>query len=341
MLRVRAPLRIGLAGGGTDVPPFTINYGGCVLNTTIDKYAYAFLEETQDELIQFINQDLNNDQVYKLSEFKKIKEDKTLIAAVYSYFCKEYNKNEPVALRIQTFCEVPMGSGLGSSSTLVVAICELFNRFFNCGLNKFEITNISFKIEREILGFAGGFQDYYSATFGGFNFMEFGPENNLKIEALDLEKDFCLELESSMILAFTGQSRVSSKIIENQQHKIIEDSKNTISSLLTMKKQAYEMKKILLSGDLHLFKKLINLGWENKKKTSDLITNRKLDSLIASCFNSGAEACKISGAGGGGFMIIITKPEKRFSINNILKLNNIMTMNFTFTEKGSTIWETN
>ena len=339
MLRVRAPLRIGLAGGGTDVPPFSKETGGCVINTTIDKYAYAFLEETTNNKIHFINQDIRNENIYSFSQYPEIGREKSLIAAVYTFFCKKYNLNKPKSLKIQTFCEVPMGSGLGSSSTLVITLCELMNQFFKSRLNRFEISELAFKIEREILGFAGGYQDYYSAAIGGFNFMKFGPDKNLEIETLSLEKRFRLELESSMILAYTGLSRVSAKIIESQREGIIKQSEQTLKNLLEMKKQTYEMREILLSGDINKFKELINLGWEKKKNTSPFISNEKLDFLIKSCFDAGAEACKISGAGGGGFMIIITKPEKRHALNTFLKANSIITMNFTFTEEGSTFWE--
>ena len=336
MLIARAPLRIGLAGGGSDVPPFCDEEGGNVINATIDKFVFAFLEENDKKEILFVNQDLEKFNKYNLDQIKEIDSKKSLIEGVYSYFCKKYNNGKLIALRIETYCEIPFGSGLGTSSTIVVALCELLNNFFNAKLSRYELAKIAYQIERENLGLDGGYQDHFSAAFGGINMLSIGPKNQFNVENLEIKKETLLQLESSTLLAYSGLSRQSEKIINDQ--KLVYKKDSSISALRNIKNEAIKMKEIILKNDFASLFKTINYGWEQKKKTSQLVSNHYLDNLINSCFEFDAKACKVSGAGGGGFLIIMIDPQKKYKLMKFLKKKDIFMLNFTFVNQGCISW---
>jgi len=325
-----------LAGGGSDVPPFCHEEGGSVINATIDKFVFAFLEESKNKEILFVNQDLDKVNKYNLNQIKEIDSQKSLIEGVYSYFCKRYNNGNLIALRIETYCEIPFGSGLGTSSTIVVALCELLNNFFNAKLSRYELAKVAYQIERENLGLAGGYQDHFSASFGGINMINIGPENHFNVENLNIKKQTLLQLESSILLAYSGLSRESEKIIIDQ--KLVYQKDSSISALRNIKHEAIKLKKIILNNDFESLFKIINYGWEQKKKTSKLVSNAYLDDLINTCFEFEAKACKVSGAGGGGFIIIMINPQKKYKLMKFLKTQHIFMLNFTFVNQGCVSW---
>lgn len=220
IIRARAPLRLGLAGGGTDVSPYCDEYGGYVLNATIDRYAYAVIKTLNEPVVRFVATDQQTEKVTAVDEPLLLNGKLDLHKAVYKHMIQHYNKGKPIPMELSTFCDAPAGSGLGSSSTLVVVMIRAFTELLNLSLDDYAIAHLAFKIERVDCGLQGGRQDQYSATFGGFNFMEFYADERAVINPLRIKNWIICELEASLLLFYTGVSRESAKIIADQSSNV-------------------------------------------------------------------------------------------------------------------------
>lgn len=338
IVRSRAPLRIGFAGGGTDVSPYCDLYGGIVINSTIDRYAYSTIEMNDDDSIIFLSQDLNIKLTFDIKEKIEILDELKIHRAVYSHFMKNYNNNLNISIKLSTFCDAPPGSGLGSSSTLVVAMVKSFVEFFNLAFDDYAVSQLAFQIEREDCALKGGKQDQYSAAFGGFNFMEFGSKNYINVTPLKIKNWIINELEASLILYFTGISRDSSKIISQQSDSVKIKNKKSIEALHLMKKEAISMKESIMTGD---FKGIINSlksGWESKKTSANSVTNELIEDIHYEAIRAGALAGRLSGAGGGGFMLFYVPVQKRVNVINALKKFDGYSCNCHFTFHGAQSW---
>jgi D-glycero-alpha-D-manno-heptose-7-phosphate kinase len=237
-----------------------------------------------------------------------------------------------------TYSDAPAGSGLGSSSTMVVAIIKAFTEWLNLPLGEYDIADLAHRIERIDLGMSGGKQDQYAATFGGFNFMEFFENEKVIVNPLRLKRWIRNELEASLVLYYTGVSRESSNIIKEQiEHAERGDSKN-IESMHELKRQAVLMKEALLKGDFNSFSQCLFNGWAAKKNAAASITNSFLNNLYGYAIEHGAESAKISGAGGGGFMMIYCNPCKRIGLIKALKEKGGIVLTPSFTEIGTQAW---
>lgn len=299
LVRARAPYRLGLAGGGTDVKGYSDTYGGCVLNSTINMFANTFIDDgINDCQLVFESKDLNQREEYELSEELLYDSGLILHKAVYDYVILNYNRGVRVPLKLVTIGEAPVGSGLGSSSTLVVSMLEAFRCYLNLPLGEYDVAKAAFEIEREICGLAGGKQDQYAATFGGFNFMEFGSGGRVVINPLRIRGDFISELELSILLYFSGVSRSSADIIKDQSDSIT-DSAAALNAMHRVKDSAIQMKAHLLRGDINSMTLQLRESWLDKKATSKSVSNDIIDSVEATLMNEGATAFKVSGAGGG------------------------------------------
>jgi D-glycero-alpha-D-manno-heptose-7-phosphate kinase len=338
IIRSKAPLRLGLGGGGTDIESFYNIYGGAVLNATINLYAYCTLKFKKNNKIKFIASDLQQSFECETTNFIEPKGEMVLHKAIYNHIVKNFNNNEPINHELTTYCEVPAGSGLGSSSTLVVAIIKAYAELLNLSLGDYDIANLAYEIERINLGMKGGKQDQFASSFGGFNFMEFYEKNKTIINPLRIRKWIISEFEQSLILFNTGKSRISSNIINDQDKKITEKSEKTISSMLEIKQEAINIKEHLLKGDFDKIAESIQKGWIAKKNSSQSITNNDLDKLYERVINSGALAGKISGAGGGGFFMFLVKPEKRMDVLRALEKENGKVYPCHFIEDGVSSW---
>jgi D-glycero-alpha-D-manno-heptose-7-phosphate kinase len=252
IIRSKAPLRLGFAGGGTDIASYYNRYGGYVLNATVDMYAYCTIEPNETGKVEFVAADLDKKEEYSTCEKLPLSPTLPLHTGIYNRIIADYIK-KPLSFRMTTYSDAPAGSGLGSSSTMVVAIIKAFTEWHNLPLGEYDIASLAYKIEREDIGFAGGKQDQYAATFGGFNFMEFYENERVIVNPLRLKRWIRNELEASLILYYTGVSRESANIIKEQiQHTQKGDSKN-IESMHEMKNQAVLMKEALLKGDFKGF----------------------------------------------------------------------------------------
>jgi D-glycero-alpha-D-manno-heptose-7-phosphate kinase len=308
LIRSRAPLRLGLAGGGTDVSPYCDEFGGAVLNATIDYYAYAALEPLSTDRVEFVSADLNQSAGYAAQPELACDGCLDLFKAVYNHVVRNYHHGNPLSLRMSTRVDVPAGSGLGSSSTLVVAMLAAYVEWLSLPLGDYELAHSAFVIEREEAGLQGGKQDQYAAAFGGFNFMEFGSNARVLVNPLRVKEWVVSELEASLLLYFTGNSRTSANIIQEQSRNVRDRNAPALDAMHSIKEEAFRMKECLLRGNFKALHEVLHSSWESKKRMAALITNEQIERLYACALEAGAYCAKISGAGGGGFMWFLTDP---------------------------------
>ncbi len=338
IIRSKAPLRLGLAGGGSDVSPYSDIYGGVILNATINLYAYCTIEETEDNKISIIAFDANCNKCYSSNEKLDIDGNAILIKGVYNRIIKDYNLN-PLSFRITTYNDAPAGSGLGTSSTMVVCILKCFVEWLGLPLGDYEIARLAYEIERKDLGLSGGKQDQYAAAFGGFNYMEFLQNDIVIVNPLKIKRWVIDELEASMLLYFTGASRSSAKIIDEQKKSTSEGENSAVLAMHNIKRSAVDMKLAILKGDIKSFANIIKDGWENKKKMANHITNPMIEEAMAVAMASGAKAGKVSGAGGGGFIMFVVEPTRKKELEFALKKLDGFVMPFTFCDGGAHGWK--
>ena len=340
IVRSRAPLRLGLAGGGTDVSPFCDQHGGFVMNVTINKYAYATIDASPDGNVCFHALDADLMQCVKPEEADLAPGPLQLMKGVYRRITMQYLDGRAPAIRVRASSDAPPGSGLGSSSTMVVALVTAFAEYFDLPLGEYEIAHLAYDIERKDLGLSGGKQDQYAASFGGFNFMEFYAGDRVIVNPLRIKDWIWNELEASLVLYFTGVSRASAKIIDEQSRNIREGRSDSLDAMHRLKQEAVQMKEALLRGDLARFAQVMQSGWEAKKQTASSIANPMIDELEALAFANGAHATKVSGAGGGGFMMFFCDPAERVRLVRALAGAGGTVYDTHFTPYGASSWKT-
>jgi D-glycero-alpha-D-manno-heptose-7-phosphate kinase len=340
IIRTKAPLRLGFAGGGTDVEPFCNEYGGCVLNVTINLYAYCTLKPRKDGKIIFRSPDMN--ETFECDATSELEIDKVLPLhkGVYNRIVRQFNQGKPLSFELTTYSDAPSGSGLGTSSTMVVAILRTFVEWLGLPLGEYDVARLAYDIERCDLGFAGGSQDQYAAVFGGLNYMEFYDNHKVIVNPLRLKKWIRYEMENSLVLYYTGKSHDSSKIILEQKKATENKNSSNFEGLLEIKAKARQMKEDVLLGDFRGIAETLNEAWIAKKKTSSAISNPQIDELHDFAMAHGARAAKISGAGGGGVMMCWCNPEDRYSLVEALNgLNKGHVFCVDFVEKGVQSWK--
>jgi D-glycero-alpha-D-manno-heptose-7-phosphate kinase len=338
IIRSKAPLRLGFAGGGTDIASYYNLYGGYILNATIDMYAFCTMEPADDGAIIFTAADIEKEEKYDAVLELKTDTDLKLHTGVYNRIIKNFNNGRPLSFRMTTYSDAPAGSGLGSSSTMVVAMVKAYTEYLNLPLGEYDIAALAYQIERIDLGLAGGKQDQYAATFGGFNFMEFEGGERVIVNPLRIKRWIRNELENSLVLYYTGISRESARIIERQIEGTKSSKQEHLESMHELKNQAVKMKEAILKGDFALFSRCLERGWEAKKHAASGITNPFIDELYEYARSSGAESAKISGAGGGGFMMLFCDPRSRMTLIRALKKRDGVVMTPSFTEIGTQAW---
>lgn len=338
IVRARAPLRLGLAGGGTDVSPYCDMHGGHVLNATIDRYAYAVIRTLDDPRIRLAATDQQLECDERIADRLELDGTLNLHKAVYNKMIHHYNGGRPMALEMSSFCEAPPGSGLGSSSTLVVVLIRAFAELLNLPLDDYTIARLAFEAERVDCGLQGGRQDQYAATFGGFNFMEFYSNERVVVTPLRVKNWIICELEASLVLFHTGVSRDSSNIIEEQRVGVMAGADDAIAAMHGIKQEALVMKECLLRGDFRGIADSMRLGWANKKRSAKVVSNPRINKIYDSAIDAGALAGKVSGAGGGGFMMLVVPPERRMDVARALSGFDGQVSNCHFTKQGTQAW---
>jgi len=338
LIRAKAPLRIGLGGGGTDIPSYSEKFGGAILNTTISMYAYANIEPLESKRIILNAVDRNVCLEFGAESYLEPDGNLDLLKGVYNRIVRDFS-GKPLSFRLSTHVDAPPGSGLGSSSTLVVAIVGAFAEWLRLPLGEYDIAKLAYEIEREDLGFAGGRQDQYAATFGGFNFMEFNSGSKVLVNPLRIKQDNKIELEFNLILFYTSISRLSSKIIEIQSRNIHEGSEERLEAMHDLKKQAFMLKEALLTERLDDIGEILHYGWKCKKKTASEVSSPQIDEMYETALGAGATGGKISGAGGGGFVFFYCPGNTRYQVIEALKKFGGEFRRYNFTDYGLVTWK--
>lgn len=333
----RAPFRIGLAGGGTDVSPFSDLYGGIILNSTIDLYATAVLIPRNDGKIIINARNTGTRVELEATECLENVPGLSLQTGVYNHIVQNFSK-KPLSFELITEIDVPTGSGLGTSSTIVVAILGAFMEWLKLPFGEYDIAQRALIIERKELKMAGGKQDQYAATFGGFNFMEFHKNDRVIVNPLRIKSYLKRELNYHLLLFYTKTKRESSDIIEVQKNNFKNELPEVLEASHNLKEQAVKMKEALLIGDLEHIGELLNMGWENKKVLADAISNTQIEEIYDTAMQAGALGGKISGAGGGGFMIFYCPNNSRFNVIDKLKSLGVVHQNYNFQNTGLETW---
>jgi D-glycero-alpha-D-manno-heptose-7-phosphate kinase len=337
-IRARAPLRLGLAGGGTDLSPFCDEFGGSVMNATVALYAYAHLIPRTDGRIRFEAAEQGEHVEVDAAPFVEAVGPSLLHRGVYNRIVKEFNGGRPLSLTLRTTVDVPSGSGMGGSSALVVAILEAYRHYLQLPFGEYDLAQLAFDIERNDLKLAGGKQDQYAAAFGGFNFMEFYADNRVIVNPLRVRPSVVRELEASLVLYYTGSSRQSAQIIEAQQKNVVHANTKSVEAMKALKREAIEMKEALLRGSMKDVASTLERGWVAKKATASAVSNTEIDRILEKSIEHGALAGKVSGAGGGGFVLILTEATSRQRILDMLAKEPGRVLPCNFVDDGALSW---
>jgi len=331
-IRARAPLRISFAGGGTDVPPYPATEGGCVLSATIDRYAYGSLTSRMDRTVTIESADFKSTAEMTLDQEILCDGSMDLIKAAIRRFANRGTCGYDLVLR----SNAPPGSGLGSSSAMMVTLTGLLSEHYRAELGSYRIAELAYAIEREDLGITGGMQDQYAATFGGFNFIEFN--DRVIVNPLRIRAEIAHELELSFLLCFTGITRDSARVIEDQTRRAVDQAQDTLAGLRAQKELAVAMKVALLTGELNEFGALLGEAWVQKKRISPIISNDRIDELYDLALSRGALSGKLTGAGGGGYILFFCDFTKKHRVIEALEFAGATVTEFTFDTKGLTTW---
>jgi D-glycero-alpha-D-manno-heptose-7-phosphate kinase len=338
LIRSKAPLRLGLAGGGSDVAPYCDLYGGAVLNASISLSSFCTIEPCHDGTVTFIANDRDEIFTARCAESYVYDGLLDLHKGVYNRVIRDFNHGEPLSLKISTHSDAPAGSGLGSSSTMVVAILTAFAELLHLPLGEYDVAHLAFEIERQDIGLRGGAQDQYAATFGGVNFMEFHEHNRVTVNPLRIKQWILSELEASTVLYYTGVSRSSDKIIAQQIESFKSGGGKSVEAVHQLKRDASAMKDALLRGNIRGFGEILGRSWETKRNLADQISNTEIEEVMDVARKAGAWSGKVSGAGGGGFIVFIVDPVDRVRLIRSLNQLNGDVVSFQFEPNGASAW---
>ncbi|MCR2110270.1 dehydrogenase [Campylobacter upsaliensis] len=334
-IRSQTPLRLGLAGGGTDINLYCDTYTGYVLNATISLFVHCTLIERGDNKIIFDSPDTGGYCEYESTLNLENDGKLDIFKAVYNRIVKDYAK-KPLSFSLHTYSDVPSGSGLGGSSTLVVGMLKVYAEWLNLPLGEYEIAKLAYEIEREDLGIVGGAQDQYAATFGGFNFMEFYADKRVIVNPLRIRNYIVSELESRVVLYFTNITREAKDIEEHKKGKL-GDSKS-LEAMHSIKQDAIDMKEALFRADFKRLGEILERSWRSKKTISEIVSNDELERIYHLAVSNGAYSGKTSGAGAGGFMFFLSEPTQKYRLCELLNKQGGYVANFSFIKEGAKSW---
>lgn len=337
LYRSKAPLRLGLAGGGSDVSPYSDLHGGAILNATINMYAFATIEPRNDNKIVFNAVDKGESVEFDSVLELPINGTLDLFRGIYNRVVKDF-AHKALSFTLTTYVDAPPGSGLGTSSTLVTAVLGAFTEWLKLPLGEYDLAHLAYEIERVDLDMAGGKQDQYAATFGGVNFMEFYTDDKVIVNPLRIKSNILNELAYNLVLYYTGTSRVSAQIIEAQRQNVTKNKTTSIDAMHRIKQQAIIMKEALLKGELKEIGEILDYGWQQKKQMASNITNAAIDKLYSQAIEMGATGGKISGAGGGGFMFFYCPGTSRHQVIEMLSKSGGQVKRYEFVTQGLQSW---
>ena len=324
-------MRISFGGGGTDLASYYEKYGGVVVSAAINKYVYTILEMRLDDRIQIISSDLQLNQTVSDAYHLKYGEGLDIPVAVLKHF------NMQRGLNIFMASEIPPGTGLGSSGAVTVNMINTINHLERLKLGKKEMAELAYKIEFHDLGMPIGKQDEYASALGGINFIRFNRNGTAEVEPLKIPREVKLRLENDVMLFFTGRTRESSKILRSQDKSTREKAGTVVDSLHAIKQVAYDVKKAIESGDLVEFGRLLDHSWQTKKNLAQGITNPRIDKLMGIAKKNGALGGKLTGAGGGGYMMLFCEKANQRKVTKALAAEGLSPLDFHFDKKGASI----
>jgi D-glycero-alpha-D-manno-heptose-7-phosphate kinase len=333
LIRAKAPLRISFAGGGTDVPPFPAREGGLVLNATINRYAYGTLRPRMDGGITIHSHDYGSSIQLAPREMPDFDGKLDLAKAAIRRFADGDQHGFDLLLH----SNAPPGSGLGSSSAMMVALIGVLKEFRNVPVTDYELAELAHSIERDELGISGGRQDQYAATFGGFNFIELSGDHAV-VNPLRIAPDIVLELEHNLLLCYTGTTRQSDHIIEDQMGRYERGEADTVAGLIAQKELAVEMKNALLQRRLGRFGELLDAAWQAKKRMSARISTGRIDELYEAALGAGALGGKVTGAGGGGYLLLYCRHDRKHEVAARMRELGASVDEFAFESAGLRTW---
>ncbi len=330
VVRSKAPLRISFCGGGTDVPPYPETHGGCVLSCTIDKFAYVSIRRRDDDRIRVTSLDQRVDMEYNRADTVGGDGKLDIAHSIFRRFG---------SLSIECFMQsnAPPGSGLGSSSTMIVALIAALARYRGLDFTRYETAQLAYKVEREDLRIVGGMQDQYAAAFGGFNFIEF-TKDGVVVNPLRISEDALNELHYHLLLCYTGSTRLSSNILKEQTNNVTTGVTAVMDSLAQLKALTVDLKQALLRGRFAEFGDLLDQAWWLKKTLASAISNDQIDELYDVAKSNGAIGGKILGAGGGGFLLLFVPFTRRERIATAMEAAGGKVVDFQFDGAGVRTW---
>ncbi|HEY7354652.1 MAG TPA: hypothetical protein VH596_17930 [Terriglobales bacterium] len=330
MLIVRSPVRISFGGGGTDLPAYYEKYGGAVLSTAINKFFYTVVGKRFDQCIQIISSDLRVCERWR--DFSSLEIEGTSLEIPVAVL-KDLDYEIHADLFLAS--EIPPGTGLGSSASVCVNVLKTLTTYLRMPLSKRDLAERAFRIARNVLHRHVGKQDEYAAAFGGLNFIEFLPDGATKVEPILLSPSILAELQSSLLLFFTGAAHHSWGILEEQERSTAEGARKPVEALHEIKAFAYRMRDALNSGDLRSFAAMLHESWLAKKRISSKISTSRIDRVYEIAIENGASGGKITGAGGGGFLLFFCEPHCQENVREALTSHGLKEMSFSFDFQGA------
>lgn len=330
MLIVRSPVRISFGGGGTDLPAYYEQFGGAVLSVAINKYFYTVLTARSDSRIQVISSDLRVFETWH--DISKVNLRGSSLEIPLAVL-KEMNCDIAVDLFLAS--EIPPGTGLGSSASVCVNILKTLSTYLQQTISKYDLAERSFHIARHLLGKHVGKQDEYAAAFGGLNFITFHEDGGTKVEPIDLNPSVLGEFQRNLMLFFTGSAHHSWSILQEQESASRNQTGSAVQALHEVKALGIRMRSALQQGDIKEVGSLLHEGWQAKRRISTKISTPRIDELYALARDHGALGGKITGAGGGGFLLLYCEPEFQAGVREAMREQNVHEMNFGFDMQGA------
>lgn len=333
MLIVRSPVRISFAGGGTDLPAYYERFGGAVLSVTIDKYFYTILNGRSDGRIQIISSDSRVfDTAHNVAAVDVRGTDLEIPLTVIKEMGCEFSADVFLA------SEIPFGTGLGFSTCACASILKAFSTYLNQPLSKYQLAEHAFHITRRALGCRVGRQDAFAVAFGGLNHITFCPNGQTKVTRVDLKPRVLHQLQSSLMLFFTGPADQSGVILDEQERSTHDGTGPALDALHQVRALVDRMLASLKSGDLDSFGALLDESWQGKRRISARISNRRIDHLYDTARRNGALGGKITGAGGGGSLLVYCAPDRQEEVREALKAEGIINVPFKFQNDGARVF---
>jgi D-glycero-alpha-D-manno-heptose-7-phosphate kinase len=331
MLIVRSPVRISFAGGGTDLPAYFEQFDGVVLSAAINKYFYTVLQKRDDGKIQVISSDLRVCETWE--DISRLKTDDSTVSIPLAVL-KECGFHH-LSVDLFLASEIPPGTGLGSSASVCVNVLKTITTYLHIPLAPTDLAERAYHIARNIMRKPVGKQDEYASAFGGLNLIHFLRSGKTQVQPVSLNGALLEELQGNLMLFFTGASHDSWRILKDQEKNSSEKTGTALEYLHRIKDLAYESHDLLTRGELYAFGKTLHRGWEQKRMISEHISTPRIDLLYRTALEAGAVGGKITGAGGGGFLLLYCERKNQPAVRAAFAAEGINEMHFQFDFNGA------